>query len=183
MVGAADRRRPVGRGGCRRGRTAAPLADRGLGTGTCVAAFAGIYACVPETERIASAAVIVAIPFVAEVTGQLPGRWPTTVTTAAVALWAAYYGGVFRDSALVGGFASLGLVVLEPIAVRLPGPRRGVPEPLTVAALLVLQTDYAVGVARTAGLRPDLWSAIAIAIPMAVVLRPSWLGLVIGRHR
>jgi hypothetical protein len=155
---------------------------RAVGTGSCLMAFAGIYLCVPETERIAAATLIVAILFVGEVTGQLPARWPTTLAAATVAVWAAYYGGVFRDSALVGGFASLGLVVLEPLAVRLPGPRRGIPPPYTAPALLVLQGAYAVTVARQAGLRHDVTAALAIAVPLAVALVVA-ARLVVGRRR
>ena len=154
---------------------------RGLGTGAALGAFVGIYVCVPETERVLSAAVLAAIPFIAEITGQLPTAWPTILASAALAVWAAYYGGVFRDSALVGGFASLGLLLLEPVSVRLPGPRRGIPPPFTVPALLALQVVYAVAVGRHAGLRPSLASAIAVAVPMALALTIV-ARLVIGRR-
>ena len=112
-------------------------ARRAVATGSCLAAFLGIYACVPETQRVGATALIVAVLVVGELAGQLRASWPVVVAAAALVLWAAYDGGVFRDSALVGGFAALGLAVLEPVAVRLPGPGRGLPMALTAPALLV----------------------------------------------
>ena len=154
---------------------------RAVATGSCLAAFLGIYACVPETQRVGATALIVAILVVGELTGQLVASWPVVVAAAALAMWAAYDGGVFRDSALVGGFAALGLAVLEPVAVRLPGPGRGLPMAMTAPALLVLQTVYAVAVGRHAGLRADAASALAVAVPMAVGLTVA-ARLIIGRR-
>jgi hypothetical protein len=152
-----------------------------LATGSCLAAFLGIYACVPETQRVGAIAVVVAIFFVGELTGQLRGSWPVVVAAAALALWVTYDGGVYRDSALVGGIASLGLVVLEPVAVRLPGPARGLPSALTAPALLALQAVYAVAVGRNAGLRADAASAVAVAVVMAAGLTLA-ARLIIGRR-
>ena len=154
---------------------------RAVASGSCLVAFLGIYACVPETQRLGAMAIVVAIPVVGELTGQLIASWPVIVAAAAVTLWATYDGGGFRDSALVAGFAALGLAVVEPIAVRLPGPRRGLSGALTVPALLALQAGYAVAVGRHAGLRDDVPSALAVAVPLVVGLTLAARLIVGGR--
>ena len=86
----------------------------------------------------------------------------TCALAAGVLVWAAWFGGQSRASALVGGLAALGLFVVEPLAARLP-VRRIAGGPVGAVALLALQFTFAVSIARNAGLRHDLapWGVYA----------------------
>ena len=132
----------------------------------------GIYACVPETGHIASLALgvgLVALLERVEPEGIRPGL---AVVLVGALLWAVAYGGTYRDSAVVGGVASLGLVVVEPIARRLPGPKRGMARGSTaqLLGLVGLQGSFALAVSRTAGLAASSSEAVVIAVPMVVAV-------------
>ena len=126
--------------------------------------------CVPETQRVGATALIVAILVVGELTGQLRAELAGGRRRGGVGAMGRLRRRGVPGHALVGGFAALGLAVLEPVAVRLPGPGRGLPMVLIAPALLAVQTVYALAVGRHAGLRPDAASALAVAVPMAAGL-------------
>lgn|GEM_PF-6981003 len=128
----------------------------------------GIYACVPETDHVRTLAPV----FIAVAVAALLG-WrlqPSAIAVAAgVLCWAAWFGGRYRPSGLIGGLAAVGMLVVEPIVARFPGRQlvRGVVAPVI---LVGLHAGYALLVARTAGLRHDTESALAISAAAAVAL-------------
>ena len=145
---------------------------RGTTAALVLLTIGGIYACVPETGHIEALAVGAGAWLLSEVlTGERVGPG-VMLAAVGVMMWAVVYGGTYRDSALVGGFASLGLLLVEPVARRLPGPPRGlVAERLGRALpMTLLQGSYALLVSRTAGLAPSLARALLLAGPCVLAL-------------
>ena len=145
---------------------------RGTTAALVLLTIGGFYACVPETGHIGALAVGAGAWLLSEfLTGERVGPG-VMLAAVGVMMWAVVYGGTYRDSALVGGFASLGLLLVEPVARRLPGPPRGlVAERLGRAlAMILLQGSYALLVSRTAGLAPSLARALLLAGPCVLAL-------------
>jgi hypothetical protein len=143
---------------------------RGLGPVLLAGSVAGVYATVPDTEQ-ALAAVGVAVPL-----ALLAWPWPLTslgrvgaYLAAGVLLWVVAAGGATRGSAIVGGVACLGLLVVEPLARLLDPARRSVLERLPDGGVGVVLTGLlhlalVTVAARVAGLQPTVARAAAIAL-------------------
>ena len=138
----------------------------------------GIYACVPETGHIRPLAIAAGLLALVElVTAASLGAGATTAAVGALA-WSVAYGGTYRDSALVGGFASFGVLLLEPVAQllaqRLPrqwiSGRRSMPLPMASAAIVAIQAAGALLVSRTAGLARTLAGSIALTAPTLLAM-------------
>lgn len=135
-------------------------------------AAGGVYACVPETDHLQEAALALAALTLAELLARKSLGPAAAVGAVGLLGWATLYGGTYREGALVGGIASLGLLLLEPVARRLPGPRR----PLLrgswpqACATVGLQAGYCLAVSRTAGLQSSFGAALALASPQIVAL-------------
>jgi hypothetical protein len=129
----------------------------------------GVYAVVPETD---AALVLVGASLPLALVG-----WPVPLdglgragAFGACGLfgWVVAHGGAARTSALVGGAASLGLLVLEPIvrrcARRRTSPLDAIrPGPGRVPLVAALHAGVVFVVGRLAGTRPRAWEALLIA--------------------
>jgi hypothetical protein len=148
---------------------------RGLGPPLFALATAGVYFTVPDTEH-ALVLIGAALPLALS-------SWPVPLTRlgsggayAATGLlaWTAATDGVARPASIVGGMASLGLLLAEPVgrAIGRPGLRPGArPSPIDhlpktrLAALWigVAQLCIVLITSRVAGLRGQLASAVLIS--------------------
>jgi hypothetical protein len=143
---------------------------RGLGPVLLAVSFAGVYTTVPDTE-LALVALGAALPL-----ALLGWPWPLAslgrlgAASAAGALcWVATIGGVGRGSAVVGGIACLGLMVIEPMARRLQPDRRSVLECLPdghwgAPLIAAVHLGFVYVAARVAGTRPTVASATVLAL-------------------
>ena len=130
----------------------------------------GIYACVPETGHLQSLVLaVVALGLAEVVTGV---RWGPGVTSVGVGMlgWAVVYGGTFRDSAVVGGAASFGLLALAPVVVLCSGRQRLSDGHVTsdrwrTPAMVMLQAATALIVGRTGGLADSAHTAWVQVLP------------------
>lgn len=151
---------------------------RALGPALMAVSLAGVFLTVPETVE-ALPVFAVAVPLVLL-------AWPLRLANlgaggslAATGLlaWTVAQGGTFRDGALVGGLACLGMLVALPVGRALVGRNvegRRRPWPPTVTAVVVAGAQVVVValVARVAGLREDAGSATivaSVALALAVV--------------
>ena len=140
---------------------------RPLGPVLILVSLAGVFVTVPETREalpVLGAAVPIALL-----------GWPVNLASlgaggalAATGLlaWVVGQGGTFRDSALVGGLACLGLLVAEPMGrlLRPSQDRRRLPRPPPVlVAVVVVHVVVVLVAARVAGLGDDLTVAIVLA--------------------
>jgi hypothetical protein len=148
---------------------------RPLGPSLVVASFVGVFVTVPETRE--------ALPVLGAVLPLALLGWPVNLASlgaggslAATGLlaWTVAQGGTFRDSAMVGGLACLGLLLTEPFGRlllrrrRLSGHRYRVG---TVLAILAVHVVVVLLAARVAGLRDDLGSAVTLAgVTLALAL-------------
>ena len=153
---------------------------RALGPGMVVASFAGVFVTVPETRE--------ALPVLGAVLPLALLGWPANLASlgaggslAATGLlaWTVAQGGTFRDSAIVGGLACLGVLLAEPLARALLSRRRVAGRPHrvgTVLAVLGVHVAVVLLAARLAGLRDDLRSAGALAgVTLALALAAAVL--------
>lgn len=131
----------------------------------------GVYACVPDTEQalaLLGAALLVAPlgwPVRLARLGQAGSLAVTGLVVVVVAL-----GGVGADRALVGGVASLGGFLVEPLATRLGGPRRQPHDPgWPAAALLAAHLAVVLYASRVAGVRDEPGTAGVLAVAGATV--------------
>ena len=134
----------------------------------------GIYACIPETGHLRALAITVGLMALIEAwSGERLGAGPLAAA-AGVLAWSVAYGGTYRDSALVGGFASFGVLLLAPVAQQLrTRMRSGARQLGTVsysAALVTVHAIAAAVVSRTAGLATTIGVAIDRAIPTVATL-------------
>jgi hypothetical protein len=153
------------------------LARRWDGTGAVglllAAGAAGVYLCLPETDHLDYLVPAYLVLGVSEAVVRRPLGPGVALAACGLLCWAVLFGGTPRDGALVGGLACLGLLLLEPVARRLPGAGsafvgRGALS--GVVALTVLQVGYCLAVSRTAGLQTDAWVALAIVAVAAIGL-------------
>lgn len=128
-----------------------------------LATLGGVYACVPETDQIppvARAAVVMTVATL--LVGRSQAR-TLVLALCGVIGWAVLFGGAERDSALVGGLASFGVLAVAPaVLVLWPRPaflRLGRRAP-SWCWLLGLQVVFCLGVSRTAGLAASLFPAL-----------------------
>ena len=87
-----------------------------------LASAIGLYGGVPETDRVVGLAAGLAAFAVAELMGSARTSALTVVVLSGTLVAAVLDGGVGREPATIAGFATLGLLVLWPVAVALPGP-------------------------------------------------------------
>lgn len=147
--------------------------DRPLGPGLVVLSLVGVFATVPETKE--------ALPVLGAVLPIGLIGWPASIAAlgaggslaiTGLLAWTVAQGGTFRESAIVGGLACLGVLVAEPVGRSLRHRQASGHRPYPIAALLALVATHVVVVylaARVAGLRDDLSSAVALAV-IALVL-------------
>jgi hypothetical protein len=167
-----------------RGGDARRLLPRPGSTGlTQLAWLAAVYGCVPETDHILAAGLLIAGLVAVEVVSQehLPLAWQLGV--AGVVLWAGLYGATGRDSAVVGALFGAWPVLIGPITARCTPLRRA--HELVRWAVVGTGAVAALIVARTGALQPTVgpaWRAVAIWGPtsLAVALLLGWVG---GRSR
>lgn len=156
---------------------------RGLPAGLLAISAAGVYATVPDTEQamvVLGAAVPVAVltwPWA----GARLGR-AGAYAAAGLFLWAVAAGGFGRDSSIVGGAASLALLVTEPLGRTVSSRRYGaidrLPDRWWVTPLVgALHAGMVFVAARVAGLRPSLAGAVVLAGGMLVVAAVVGAGL------
>jgi hypothetical protein len=146
-----------------------------LGPALWCVTVAGVYWTVPDTEA-ARVAVGAALPLVAS---GWPGRFARigaggAAASVCVLAWIVGEGGRGRPGAVVGGVASLGIFLYEPIVRRVG--RRGIAvsgDPLTVAFIVVVQLACVGAASRWAGLAEEARTATLRAlafVPIAVGL-------------
>jgi len=155
---------------------------RGLAPGLALGSLVGLYAGVPETEHLIGVSVAVAVIMVGHWAGQTEESWPIVLAMSALVVWSAVFGGSFRNGALFAGLASLGLLVLAPIATRLPGPGRIIPDELVVPLLIAAQVVYTVALGRLVGLRDGAVEGAAV-VALAAGLLIVVARVVVGPRR
>lgn len=141
--------------------------DRPLGPGLLAVSFAGVFVTVPETRE--------ALPVLGAVLPLALIGWPVNLASlgaggslAATGLlaWTVAQGGTFRDSAIVGGLACLGLLLTEPVGRAVLRRRQHGHRPHRVGTVIAVIVAHVVVVflaARVAGLSDDLRSAVVLA--------------------
>jgi hypothetical protein len=145
---------------------------RGTGLGPALVALGatGVFVCVPDTEQampVFGAAVGVAV--VALLLGS-PRLGAGGVALVGIVLWAAAVGGSGRPGSIVGAFASVLVVALEPVVrarTHAVGGQRG-----RVGAWIVLGVEAAgvFLVSRVAGLERSVLVATVIAMPVVLAV-------------
>lgn len=139
---------------------------RSLGPASMVVALMGVFVTVPETKE--------ALPVLGAVLPLALLGWPTGLATlgaggalsaTGLLAWTVAQGGTFRDSAIVGGLACLGLLVVEPVGRRLAASTRALraPRAWVVIATLAGHVVVVAVAARVAGLADDLSAAVVVA--------------------
>ena len=139
---------------------------------------AGVYACVPETGHLrALASSIVVLAAIEMITQERLGPGVVTVALGLLA-WSVAYGGTFRDSAVIGGVATFGLLALAPVAVLRPryGRRRLSSGIRRTVATVLQQAVAALVVSRTGGLADSAVHALTQVVPTVALL-------VVASHR
>ena len=147
----------------------APEIERRLSPGAVwllvLATIGGIYSCVPETGHLQPLAVLVGLlaVFEAATTSRVP---PGLLCAGAGVLgWSVAYGGTYRSSALVGGFASFGILTIAPLLRFAARPGRPNHPHLGSLLLVGVQGLAALGISRTAGLATTSRRAVQLAVP------------------
>ena len=133
----------------------------------------GIYACVPETGHVRPLAVAAGLVALVELVAHAPLGAGAITAAVGVLAWAVAYGGTYRDSALIGGFASFGVLLFGPIAQLLAVwlPRRPTASlAFSSATIVAVQGAGALVVSRTAGLANTVSGSIALAVPTLVAM-------------
>lgn len=150
-------------------------AGRGITSGVALVTVAGLYLGPPETEAIVGLALALGVLWLAEATGRARLDGLIAMLLGAVVVWAAIWGAASRPGATIGGVAMLGLFLVGPLAVSVPGPGPGLPRPWDSIALVLLQLLFVVGVARTAALMDDAITAAAISgTALAILTLLAW---------
>lgn len=140
---------------------------RPLGPALVAVSLAGVFVTVPETKE--------ALPVLGAALPLAVLGWPASLASlgaggslavTGLLAWTVAEGGTFRDSAIVGGLACLGVLVAEPLGrlVAAHRHRRRLPRPLGVLiAVLVAHIVVVLVAARVAGLAGDVTTAVVIA--------------------
>ncbi|MBW3573524.1 MAG: hypothetical protein KY450_01490 [Actinobacteria bacterium] len=140
---------------------------RPLGPGLLVASLGGVFLTVPETAE--------ALPVLGAALPLALIGWPGNLASlgaggslAATGLlaWTVAQGGTFRDTAIVGGLACLGMLVAEPLGRMARTNRHGRRLPRPVGVLVAVVAAHLVVVllaSRVAGLGDDLVASLGIA--------------------
>jgi hypothetical protein len=115
-----------------------------------------------------------AVLWLADATGRLRMDGLVLLAVDVALVWVAVWGAVQRPGALVGGLAILGLLLVAPLAERLPGPRRAWLAPRwQVPALLGVQLVVAVAIARWGALQSSALVAAVVGVLGLATL--AWL--------
>lgn len=166
---------------------AAPRAERWPGRGTtsgiALVTVAGIYLGPPETGQVLALALVLAVVWVADLSGRARVDGFIVALLDIVLVWAVLWGAANREGAVVAAGAMLGLLLVAPVVHVLPGPRRGLPRQLQGIALVLLQLLFVVGVARTSALWESAFSAAVVAGAALVALCVSARLIVGGDER
>jgi hypothetical protein len=145
-------------------------AGRGITSGWAMATILGIYVGVPETDRVVAIGAVIAVIWLAELTGRMRVDALIVVALDVVLVWAAVQGAAGRSGAMIAGVATLGLLVVAPIvAAILRAPRSPSHAPWTMPVLVGLQFLFAIAVARLGGVRTTAGEAarvVVIAVPL-----------------
>ncbi len=153
-----------------------------LATAALLVAVAGLYVCIPETDHLRGVAVMAALLVLVEMTVHGSAAvWPVATAAATLVVWAGAFGGVPRTSSLVAALSMPGVVLIEPVAVRLGLVGRSVPPVLVAPALLAGQAVFVLFVGRVAGLREQTSVALAIVVASLTALTVG-VHLVAGRR-
>jgi hypothetical protein len=162
---------------------AAPGADawagRGVTSGIALVTVVGIYLGPPETGQVAGLALVLAVLWLAELTGRAYVDGLVVLLLDVVLVWAVLWGAAGRPGAIIGGAAMLGLLLVAPVAKALPGPAAGLPREWQGLALVLLQLMFVGGVARTAALWESAVDA-ALVTAGALVLLTVLARLIVG---
>jgi hypothetical protein len=154
---------------------------RPLGPAMMVVALAGVFVTVPETEE--------ALPVLGAALSLALIGWPASLASlgaggslAATGLlaWTVGQGGTFRDTAIVGGLACLGMLVAEPLGRLLRTNRHGrcLARPAWVlAAVFIAHVVVVLVAARVAGLGGDLDTAVLIVAAALAAAAAASLGI------
>ena len=160
-------------------------AGTGISSGWALASGIGLYVGVPETDHLVGMLPVLAIVWLAELSGRMRVDAAVVIALDVVLVWATVHGAVNRSGALVAGLAVLGLLVVGPLVAlvvdRVPGAARvPIPGRWTMPALVGLQFVFAVGVARVGGVRTTTAEAVAV-VAVAVPLLALVAAPIIGR--
>jgi hypothetical protein len=126
----------------------------------------GIYSCVPETDHIRWLAIAVGVLIVGAIVAGSPVDSGALAVMCGLLGWAVLYGGQYRDSAMIGGLGSFGLLLLEPLARLLPNRRSHWPTPAIAGVLTALQAIGCLVIGRKGGLRADAPGALVVVVPI-----------------
>lgn len=154
-------------------------AKAGVGPLLALIALAGMYGTVPDTELVRSS-LGAALPLMLLAWPRARARLGRggSYAFAGLFLWIAAVEGAGRAGSIVGATACLGLLVLEPIAVRLRRERARWSLPLLVGGQVLLAVYFA----RVAGFAQRASIALLLAVPVALGA-VGLLVLVNGRAR
>ena len=150
-------------------------AGRGITSGAALVTVAGLYLGPPETGMVVGLALGLGVLWLAEATGRARLDGLIAMLLGSIIVWAAIWGSAGRPSAIVGGVLMLGLLLVGPLALSVPGVGPGLPRPWDAVTLVMLQLLFVVGVARTAALLDDVITAAAItASALALLTLLTW---------
>ena len=129
------------------------------------AALLAVALCVPDTDQIPFAALVVALPLVVELLTRRRSDLVWYAAAAAVIAWAGLAGSAGRASALVGAlFAWWAIVIVEVVRRILPGMSAG-----ATSATAALGAVAVVVMARTGGIADSGAVALVVAVVIAGV--------------
>jgi hypothetical protein len=160
---------------------------RPLSPAMLVVSLAGVFLTVPETKE--------ALPVLGAALPLALLGWPTnlaslgaggSLASTGLLVWTVGQGGTFRDSAIVGGVACLGLLATEPLArlAHSPPDGRRLPRPPGVlVAMVAAHVVVVVLAARVAGLGDDLGVAVVLAALTLFAGGLASLAIRAGAHR
>ena len=150
-----------------------PIAALGLATAV------GLYLGVPETDHVLGVAVGLAVLTLAELRRGLHVDTIVTMAVDSALVWTAVRGAANRASAIIGGLALLGLLLVAPLVLAGRGRRAG--GEWRAALLVAAQLVFVVVVARNSAIRPDAGAAAMIAVAGLVGLTITARIVVAGR--
>lgn len=139
--------------------------------------LAAVYGCVPETDHVPAAAVLLAGAAVVEVVTRRCLGYAWWLAGAVAVLWSGLYGATGRPSALVGALFGAWVVLLGPLLALVA--RLGRTPTLVRWTVVAVGVAAALIVSRTGALEPTvapalrsvaLWSAVSLAAALLIVL-------------
>jgi hypothetical protein len=135
---------------------------------------AGQFLCLPDTEQVTAlagaAGVLAAVAIVEWAAGARPSVRAGALSGAAGAVamaWCIGHGGVGRAGSVVGAVACGGVLLVEPVVLRLS--RRHPASPSATVPYVLVQIPVVLWCSRVAGLRTSGGDAAILAAPALVV--------------